>query len=75
MCPRYDIFRCLTISISYRCNVGCWLDVISPPLDMCSVHEILKNLRSVHISKASILLRDLTLSDQISIPYNSIGYT
>jgi quinol-cytochrome oxidoreductase complex cytochrome b subunit len=38
------------------------------------VQKILRILLNVHISKASILLKDLTLSDQISAFYNSISH-
>jgi len=43
-------------------------------IDACFIQEILTSLLNVHISKASILLRDLTLSDLISTLYNSIGH-
>jgi len=43
-------------------------------LDIYLVQEILKSFFNVDISKASILLRDLTLSDQVSAPYNRIDH-
>jgi len=58
------LFRCLIIS-----NI-CWFMLAR--YIITSIQKILKSLLSIHISKASILLRDLTLNKQISAIIDNI---
>jgi len=68
ICPKYDVFRCLTISNKCRCVLA---RSNTSSLDMCFIQEIPRSLFNVHISKASVL-EDLALSDQVSTPVLAI---